>query len=150
MKSPMVTAKVSITGVGSPAPAIQQLPGKPADANATMRPMDHFDRPAKFLTVKVPTEEGSGHHFPTKILTSVIGQVDRHGRPREVEVSAIRNYGQPPSREDAREVWRMAEDTVKKVWADHFRPAIVDGKPCESLVHLNVWLGDCAGCGWGE
>ena len=140
MRSPMVTAEVSISRLASPSPVIQQLPGKAADVCATLRPRDRFDRSAKFIR-RMGSVPRSGLNYPAGVLTVVQAEVDRQGMPREAEVSSIRVYGQPPSREGVDAVWTMAAGLVMGIRQDRVRPAIVDGKPCESPIIALKWKG---------
>jgi hypothetical protein len=136
LKSPMLTAEVAIKGIGARVPVIRQLPGTAADACATLRPIDHFDKPGKMLHLQIPEAANS---YPVGTMTTVLAVVDRQGKSHEAELSSIRVYGQPPRGDQIPAVWAMADHLVKAAMANRWRAPTVDGKPCEQRVGISQY-----------
>jgi len=71
------------------------------------------------------------NRYPAGVEICAIWVVDKNGMPRDVEISTIRNEGQPLNQEPKDAVWEIARQMIAAILKDRFRPALIDGKPCQ-------------------
>ncbi|MGC2621381.1 MAG: hypothetical protein WA414_20215, partial [Acidobacteriaceae bacterium] len=133
LPGPMVTADVSLVAAGPADSAIAQLPGAAADPGMTLSPIENVETDvsgSKSIHFEMP-KAFQGGRYPAGVKTVVIAVIDRQGMPRDIEVSAMEAYGQPPSRQDLGVVTETAREMVLSMIKDRWHPALIDGKPCE-------------------
>jgi hypothetical protein len=142
LSGPMVTAEVAIEPLGEIDPAVFHIAGDVARPGMTLRPYVqtefelqpafHFETPGSWMT---------GTLLPVGVKVSAIGVVDRDGTTREIEVGAIRVYGQPPSNAQMADVRQAARILIASMWKDRFHPALVDGDPCQYVFSVEIYSG---------
>jgi hypothetical protein len=129
----MLTAQIGVELSPPSDTPIAQSAGEPAEPNMTLRPVGWIDRPASPVYEETPGTKHAYIPYPVGVKTSVMAVVDRQGTTREVELSGIRVYGQPLSRDDMDRVSEWAQLMVQSAWHDRFHPPLVDEKPCEGI-----------------
>jgi hypothetical protein len=136
----MVTATITVEPLSLADRAVEQIPGEQAEPGKTLRPIEDMDNEGASPVHFEPPPPNTGN-YPQDVKTSVIAVVDREGIPREVEVSAVRIYGQKPTPEALGVVAATAENMVKASRKNRFHPGLIDGKPCQTYWSLNFYSG---------
>lgn len=141
--SNLLTASVAVEKLDSPDPALFQLPGDRAAACTTLRPFDQWDLsffwPDHGIDLPPPKTPPDTMAPGVKILTS--GVVDRHGIPREPEITiTYQNQGWLTNEEKA-SVATLAQSMVESFARNRFRPALLDNTPCEVTISIGLTQG---------
>ena len=133
----MLTADIEIGPLIPSRDSISQVSDAVAAPGMTLRPVENPR--VKNLSLRTP-DAGPGA-YPQQVRTSVIAVIDRHGILREVEVSSVRNYGQPLSVQQQGEIGSMAERMVIAVRRSRSDPPEIDGSPCQMYTRETMWGG---------
>jgi len=139
LSGPMVSAIVTLSPVSPSGRAIAQVSAQPADPGSTLQPIDPEgidNSGASTIRFEVPPLPPD--HFPSGAEIVAIAVIDRDGMPRDVEISAIRDQGQPLSQPAKDIVWRTARQMVASLLKNRYHPALVDGKPCQVYWSLTM------------
>jgi hypothetical protein len=143
----LVSADVTIDTLHDSDTAVAQLPGEPADPGMTLRPFHSFwdhqevktwpDIPALHSEMPVPPSDAD---YPADAVVSAIAVIDRQGIPHEAEWTNLQGekfVGVPtPDTVDIYNV--MARSLAESWYKDRFRPALIDGKPCEVTGQMRI------------
>jgi hypothetical protein len=142
LSGPLLTADVAVEPALATNAAIFQIEGDGARPGMTLRPyvQTEFDL-APAIHFETPGSWATTTTLPVGVNLSAIGIVDRDGTTREIEVGAIRVYGQPPSSAQMADVMQAARVLVKSMWKDRFHPALVDGDPCQYVFSVEISKG---------
>ncbi len=138
----MVTAEIAVEPAVKTDAAIFKVGGDEARPGMTLRPyvQTEFDLPPA-IHFETPGSWATTTTLPVGVNVSAMGIVDRDGTTREIEVGAIRVYGQPPSSAQMAGVMQAARVLVKSMWKDRFHPALVDGDPCQYVFSVEISKG---------
>jgi len=114
----LLSADVTIapTGQASQSPGDFELSGASAEPGMTLRPLQPFDVKNPYRLSADPVWEQPNHS-----AFSIAGVVDRYGAYREAEL--LLGVNLPPEEELVR--------LIKQLRKSRFRPAMIDGSPCQ-------------------
>lgn len=137
----LVTADVTIASTDSPDPSLFQLSGDAAAPGMTLRPFDQWEVPIwpaiSMASPRLPNDAV----FPaeTEIVTAAV--VDRHGNPREAEMTGLWQPTGWLSGEEKDSISITAQIFVRSWYQDRFRPGMIDGSPCEVMARVSSTMG---------
>jgi len=133
LEDPMVSAAVAITPLAPSDRTISQVPSEPADPGSTLQPIEPetMDNSGGGPGSRLQMLTLPPNRYPAGVEICAIWVVDKNGMPRDVEISTIRNEGQPLNQEAKDAVWEIARQMIAAILKDRFRPALIDGKPCQ-------------------
>jgi len=116
----LLTADVTVEPAGTVEAAAFELPGEPAEAGMTLRPIHAYED-----NVSIPNKTYSWSSTDSASFRGIVRQIlDRHGVIREVEIlySPTANAG------------AAAAQILHLFSGDKFHPAKIDNSPCEIVL----------------
>jgi hypothetical protein len=112
----LLTAEVTVEAAGPVDPEAIGLPGGPAEAGMTLRPIQRLSKPPEVVSADFAWPDNDS------AAVSLFGVLDRTGRFRELEVILGLK---------AHNIGKVMESFRK----ERSRPAEIDGSPCEMPVY---------------
>lgn len=139
LRDSMLSATVAITPLAPSSHTIVQVAAEPADPGSTLKPIDPASmdnsgaRPVHFQVPPLIPDR-----YPNGVEIDAISVVDREGLPRDIEISAIRNNGQPFDEQANGVILEIARETIAALQKNRYHPALIDGKPCQTYFALTM------------
>jgi hypothetical protein len=115
----LLVADVAIEEIRNTDSSLFVIPGQPADAGTTLRPLQWFDvkgpQAIRAERVSIPQDSSLPRGGAVVIIHEII---DRHGTPREAELISAPNE-------------KLGAPFVAACLRSQYQPAVTDGSPCE-------------------
>lgn len=138
----LVTADVEIASASPADSGLLHLPGDVAAACMTLRPFDEWEFPVLTPTHSDVPQLPSNAGYPADIEIMTTGVVDRHGVPREAEMTGVEQEPEWLSNEQKQAILTHAHAMVESWYRNRFHPALLDGSPCEVLSRTSLLSGN--------
>lgn len=138
----MLSADVRIEPLGKVDEAQFQLARAPADAGATLRPVDRSEtKDLKITHYESPIAGTTYFELPVGVRIVATGVVDREGIIHEAEISGVQDTGQPLNRDQQAGMQGEAKLWVQTIQKNRYHPAEIEGHPCEVLISTSIRRG---------
>lgn len=138
----LVTADVGIATLSPADSGVLHLPGDVAEACMTLRPFDEWEFPVLAPIHSDVPQLPSNAGYPANIEIMTTGVVDRHGVPREAEMTGVQQEPEWLSNEEKQAILTHAHAMVESWYRNRFHPALLDGSPCEVLHRTSLLSGN--------